>query len=81
MRIAIGVDYRLFIAVGDRLDGRIQYGIYKLGIMLRADRPTHNETVEAVDHRRQVHLAGRDLEFGDAGRKICCRADFAVFAV
>lgn len=27
-----------------------------------------DETIEAVDHRRQIYLAGRDLEFGDVGQ-------------
>jgi len=51
-------------------------GIHKFGIWPRADCPAHNKTVEAVDQRRQIHLAGWYLEFGNVGKPLfirgCC---------
>lgn len=63
MRTAIGVDHWPLTTISHRLDGRIQHGIDEFSIWSRADRSAHNETVEAVDHRRQIHLAGRDPEW------------------
>jgi len=61
------MDHRSFVVAGHCLDARIQHGIHKFGIRPRADCPAHNKTIEAVDQRRQIHLAGWYLEFGNVG--------------
>ena len=48
----IGVDDRSDVAVGHRLDGRIQHRVYQLVVWTRTDRPTDNQTIEAVDDGR-----------------------------
>ena len=60
-------------AVSDRLDSGIQQGVHKLSIWARAKGPADDPSVEAVDHRRQVHLASRNLELRDAGEPLLVR--------
>lgn len=78
---AIGVNDRPSVAVSHRLDGRIQHGVHELGIGTRADRPTDNKSIEAVDHRGQIHLTSRELELCDVGEPLLirrCRMEVAV---
>jgi len=75
------VDHRPFIAVSDRLDALIQHGIHKFGIGPRAYCPAHHKTIEAVDQRRQIHLAGRDLDFGNVGEPLLVRGSCTEVAI
>ncbi len=54
---------RSVIARRDRLDGRVQHRVHKLGVRARADRPTDDQAVEAIDYRRQIYLAGGNLKW------------------
>ena len=40
----------LLFAVGYRVNGRIQHRVHQFGIWARADRPTDDLTIEAIDH-------------------------------
>ncbi|MCY1236450.1 hypothetical protein D9M72_491050 [compost metagenome] len=51
----------------DRLDSGIQHRVHELRVRAHADRPTDHLAIEAVDHRRQIHLACRNLELRDVG--------------
>ena len=62
MGTAIKMDNGPVMALGYRLDSRIQHGVHKNGVWTRTDGPADHQTIEAVDHGRQVHLARRDLE-------------------
>ncbi|MNF82705.1 hypothetical protein D3C84_650160 [compost metagenome] len=65
MSAAIGVNDRPFAVAGHRFDGDIQHRVNKIGVWTRADCPTDDQPIEAVNHGGQVHLAGRDLELRD----------------
>ena len=81
MGAAIGVHHGPVIAGSDGLDGGVQHRVDELGVRARADRPADDQAIEAIDHGRQVHLAGRDLELRDVGEPLlvrCTRAEVAV---
>ena len=59
------MDDRFFITLGHGLDGRIQHGVHELCIGACANRPTDDHAIETVDHRRQINLPCRDMEFRD----------------
>ena len=46
-------------------DRLIQHGIDQSGIGAVADRPVHNQTIEAVDEQREIELTLRKSEFRD----------------
>ena len=55
------------LALGQRRARRPQARVRQLGGGARPDRPSRQEAVEAVQDRREVDLAGGDLELGDVG--------------
>jgi len=70
---AIRVDDRPVIAAGHRLNSSIQHRVHKVSVRTRADAPADNQTIEAVDHRRQIHLSSRDLKLRDVGKPFLIR--------
>lgn len=60
---------------GHRFNGGIQYRVHKRGVRTRADLPPDDLAIEAVDHRGQVHFAGRDLELLDASQLFLIRCN------
>ncbi|MPN27915.1 hypothetical protein SDC9_175349 [bioreactor metagenome] len=70
------MDHWSIACLCDGLDGCIQHGVDQLCIRTRADGPAHHHPVEAIDDRRQVDLACRDLELRDVGQPFlvggCC---------
>src|SRR6187455_1260730 len=57
-------------ARSDRLDGGVQHCVDEFSVWARADRPAHDHAIEAIDHGRQVYLAGGDLELRDVGEPL-----------
>ena len=57
MRTAIGVHDGPVSAVGQGRYSSVQHRVHQLGVWTCADGPADNQTIEAVDHGRQVHLA------------------------
>ena len=53
------------IPTSHSLDGGIQHCIDQLGIWMRSNGPADDQAIEAVDDRREIHLASWDLELGD----------------
>ena len=70
MGTAIRVNDGVIVAADRRLDGRIQHGTCQLGIGVCPDRRADDHAVEAIDHRREIHLASRDLEFRYGGQPL-----------
>jgi len=56
-----------------------------ISIFRRPKKPSHgpadDQAIEAIDHRRQIHLARRDLEPGDVGEPLLVRCTGAEVAV
>ena len=73
MPTAISVDNGLVMAVGYLLDSSIQHGVHQVGVWTRTDGPADHQTIEAVDHGREIHLASRYLELGDVGQPFLIR--------
>ena len=73
MSTTIGVNDRAVLAVDDRFDGRIEHGVNKLSVGMRPNGPANDQSIEAVDDRRQVHLASRDMELCDIGKPLLIR--------
>lgn len=57
------MDYRSAVATTDCFDGGIEHRVHKLGVWSRTDRPTDHKPIEAIDDRRQIDFAGRNLEW------------------
>lgn len=70
MRAAIGMHSRPFVAGCDGPNSSVQHRVDKLCVWSRSDRPADDHAIEAIDHERQVHLAGWDLEFRDVGEPL-----------
>ncbi len=77
MGSTIRMDDWPLLAVGHGPGGCIQHGIDETRIWLRSNRPTDYHAVEAVDDGREVHLPGRDLDFGDIRQPFYVRRDLA----
>ena len=73
MTTAIRVDDGPVVAVGYPLDSSVQHGVHKIGVWTRTDGPADHQTIEAVNHGREVHLASRYLELGDVGQPFLIR--------
>ena len=65
MAPAVGVDYWSVAGFRHCLDGCIQHCVDQLSVRARANGSADNHAVEAIDDRRQVDLARRDLELRD----------------
>lgn len=63
---ATGMDDRSAVAAGHRLDGCVQHGVDEVSVRLRPNGPTDDQTVEAINDGREVHLAGWDVELRDS---------------
>lgn len=74
MAAPVGMDDRPPVALGHRLDGRIQHGIHKFCVRAGSDGPTHDHPIKAVDHWREIHFAGWDLELRDIGEPLLVRS-------
>jgi hypothetical protein len=73
MTASVAVDYRCFIC-GERAGGCIEHGIDQSCIRPCADRPAHLLAVEAVDHRREIHLTSWQLEFRNVREPLLVRS-------
>ena len=62
------------MAAGYLLDGRIQPGVHQVGIWTRTDGPADCQTIEAVNHGREIHLASRYLELRDVSEPLLIRS-------
>lgn len=71
--VTIGMHNRSFAACGDLVDGDTQHRIDQLGVRPGADRPTHDHSIEAINHRREIHFASWDLELCDVSEPLLVR--------
>ena len=75
------MDDRPFVATSHRFDGGIQHGIHKLCVRARSDGPADDHSIKAVDHWREIHFAGRDLELRDIGEPFLVWSDSIEIAI
>ena len=70
MPTAIRVNDGLVFTGGNRLDRRIQHRVHQVGVWTRTDGPAGYQTIEAIDHEREVYLPGRYLELRDVSQPL-----------
>ena len=51
----------------------VEHGVHQLCVRSGSDGPAHHHAVEAVDHRRQVYLARRNVKLRDVGEPLPVR--------
>ena len=69
------MNYRPDLIALNSINGSIEHSVDEVGIGMAAYAPAHHHPIEAVDDRRQIDLARRDLELRNVGKPllIWCR--------